>query len=103
MEIVLEIPEELKAVGEAVKAMVAQIGAAWRSTSGSQAVAYAEIEEQLAAGAAAIERAGHQAMLQGLDIDRPRVRIDGKGYAAVGRYAAAYYTMAGPVEVIRTL
>lgn len=103
MQIVLEIPEELKAVGEAVEAMVTQIEAAWRSTSGSQAVAYAEIEEQLAAGAAAIERAGHQAILQGLDVDQPHVRIDGKVYAAVGRYEAAYYTMAGPVEVTRTL
>jgi len=103
MQIVLEIPEELKAVGEAVEAMVNQIAAAWRSTGGSQAVAYAEIEEQLAAGAAAIERAGHQAILQGLDVDQPRVRIDGKVYAAVGRYAATYYTMAGPVEVTRTV
>jgi hypothetical protein len=103
MQIVLEMPEGLKAVGEAVEAMVSQIAAAWRSTGGSQAVAYTEIEEQLAAGAAAIERAGHQAILQGLDVDQPRVRIDGKGYGAVGRYAATYYTLAGPVEVTRTL
>src|SRR5262249_24694607 len=103
MQIVLEIPEELKAVGEAVAAMVTQIETAWRSTSGSQAVAYAEIEAQLAAGAAGIGGAGHQAILQGLDVDQPRVRIDGQVYAAVGRYKAAYYTMAGPVEVTRTL
>jgi hypothetical protein len=103
MQIVLEIPDELKAVGEAVEAMVDQIAATWRSTSGSQAVAYAEIEAQLATGTAAIERAGHQAILQGLDVDQPRVRIDGKVYAAVGRYAATYYTMAGPVEVTRTV
>ena len=103
MQIVLEIPEELKAVGEAAAARVNQIEAAWRSTGGSQAVAYAEIEAQLAAGAAAIERAGHQAVLQGLDVDQPHVRIDGQVYAAVGRYAATYYTMAGPVEVTRTL
>jgi hypothetical protein len=57
----------------------------------------------VAAGAAAIERAGHQAILQGLDVDQPRVRIDGQVYAAVGRYAATYYTLAGPVEVTRTL
>lgn len=102
MQIVLEIPDELKAVGEAVAAMVSQIAAAWRSTGGGQAVAYTEIEAQLAAGAAAIERAGHQAVLQGLDVDHPRVRIDGEVYAAVGRYTATYYTLAGPVEVTRT-
>src|SRR5262249_16007175 len=84
MQIVLEIPEELRGGGEAVAAMVTQIETAWRSTSGSQAVAYAEIEAQLTAGAAAIERAGHQAILQGLDVDQPRVRIDGQVYAAVG-------------------
>jgi hypothetical protein len=103
MQIVLEMPEELKAVGKAVEAMVSQIAAAWRSTGGSQAVAYSEIEEQLAAGAAAIERAGHQAILQGLDVDQSRVRIEGQAYAAVGRYEATYYTLAGPVEVTRTL
>src|SRR5262245_39780741 len=103
MRIVLEIPDELKAVGEAVAAMVSQIEAAWRSRGGSQAVAYAEIEAQLAAGAAALERAGHQAILQGLDVDQPRVRIEGQVSAAVGRYAATYSTMAGPVEVTRPL
>ena len=48
-----------------------------------------EIPEELkAVGAAAIERTGHQAMLQGLDVDHPRVRIDGTPYPRVGRYAA---------------
>lgn len=103
MQIVIEIPEELKAVGEAVEAPVRQIEATWRSTRGGQALAYAEIEQQLAAGAAAIERAGHQTVLQGLDVDQPRVRIEGKVYAQVGRYGATYYTMAGPVGVTRTL
>jgi hypothetical protein len=38
-----------------------------------------------------------------LDVDQPRVAIEGKVYGRVGRYAAPYYTMAGPVEVTRTL
>ena len=103
MEIVLEIPEELKAVGEAVEALLRLTAAAWRSTTGGQAVAYSEIEEQVAASVAAIERASHQAVLQGLDVDEPRVSIEGQPYARVGRYAATYYTLAGPVEVSRTL
>jgi hypothetical protein len=103
MQIVLEIPEELKAVGEAAEARVNQIEAAWRSRGGGQAVAYGEMEEQLAAGAAAIERAGHQAVWQGLAVDQPPLRIEGKVYAGVGRYAATSYTLAGPVEVTRTL
>ena len=103
MQIVIEISEELKAVGEAVEALARQIAAAWRSTRGGKALAYAEIEQQLAAGAAAIERAGHQAILQGLDVDRPQVLIEGKEYVRVGRYEATYYTLAGPVEVTRAL
>jgi hypothetical protein len=75
MQMVLEIPEELKGVGEAVQALVRQVEASWRSTRGGRAVDYAAIERQVAAGTAAIERASHQAVLQGLDIDQPRVGI----------------------------
>ena len=103
MQMVIEIPEELKGVGEAVSAMVRQVEATWRSTRGGRAVEYPEIEQQLAKGAAAIERASHQAVLQGLDVDQPRVLIEGQGYNRVGRYEADYYTMAGPVRVTHTL
>ena len=71
---------------------------AWRARDGLR-----HDWRQVAAGAAAIERASHQAVLQGLDIDQPRVRIEGQEYCRVGRYEAEYYTMAGPVRVIRTL
>ena len=64
---------------------------------------YAAIEQQLAAGAAAIERASHQAVLQGLDIDQPRVVIEGQVYRRVGRYEADYYTLAGPGRGTRTV
>jgi len=103
MQMVMEIPEELKGVGEAVQAMIRQVEASWRSTRGGRAIDYATIERQVAAGAAAIERASHQAVLQGLDIDQPRVRIEGQEYRRVGRYEADYYTLAGPVRVTRTL
>jgi hypothetical protein len=103
MQMVIEIPDELKGVGEAVRAMVQQVEATWRSTRGSRAVEYAGIEQQLAAGATAIERASHQAVLQGLDIDQARVVIEGQEYHRVGRYEADYYTMAGPVRVTRTV
>lgn len=103
MQMVLEMPEELKGVGEAVQALVRQVEASWRSTRGGRAIDYAAIERQVAAGAAAIERASHQAVLQGLDIDQPRVVIAGQEYRRVGRYEADYYTLAGPVRVTRTL
>jgi len=103
MQMVIEIAEELKGVGEAVQAMIRQVEASWRSTRGGRAVDYAAIERAVAAGAAAIERASHQAVLQGLDVDQPRVRIEGQVYRRVGRYEAEYYTLAGPVRVTRTL
>ena len=62
MQMMIEIPDELKGVGEAVSAMVTQVEATWRSIRGGRAVEYAEIERQVAAGAAAIERASHQAV-----------------------------------------
>lgn len=103
MQMVIEIPDELKGVGAAVSALVRQVEATWRSTRGGRAVDYAAIEGQVAAGAAAIERASHQAVLQGLDVDQPHVVIDGQRYSRVGRYEADYYTMAGPVRVTHTL
>jgi hypothetical protein len=103
MQMVLEMPDELKGVGEAVKAMIRQVEASWRSTRGGRAVDYATLEQQVAAGAAAIERASHQVVLQGLDIDQPRIVIAGQVYRRVGRYEAEYYTLAGPVRITRTL
>lgn len=93
MQMVIEIPEELKGVGEAVSNMIRQVQGAWRSTRGGKALDYVQIERQLAEGVAAIERASHQAVLQRLD----------KVYGRVGCYEAGYYTMAGPVVVTRTL
>ena len=78
MQMVLEMPEGLKGVGEAVQALVRQVAASWRRTRGGRAIDYAAIERQVAAGAAAIERASHQGVLQGLDIDQPRVVIEGQ-------------------------
>jgi len=102
MQMVSEMPEELKGVGEAVKAMIRQVEASWRRTRGGRAIDYATLERQVAAGAAAIERASHHAVLQGLSLDQPRVGIEGQVYHRVGRDEADYYTVAGPVRVLRT-
>ena len=40
MQMVIEMPDELKGVGEAVRAMVRQVEATWRSTRGGRAVDY---------------------------------------------------------------
>jgi hypothetical protein len=77
MQMMIDMPDELKDVGEAVRAMLRQVEAVWRSTGGGKALDYAEIEQRLAEGAAAIARASQQAVLQGLEVDQPRVAIAG--------------------------
>jgi hypothetical protein len=66
-------------------------------------VDYAAVERQIAQFTAQVERTSHQLVLSGLDVDAPRVLIGGKEYVRVERSCATYYTMAGPVEVERTL
>ena len=99
----IEILDELKGVAEAIRAMVRQVEAAWRSTRGGRALEYAEIAQRRAEGAAAIERARHQVVLQGVEVDQPRVVSAGQVYGRVGRYTADYCTLAGPVVVERPL
>jgi hypothetical protein len=103
MRRVREMPEELKGVGEAVQAMARRGEASWRRTRGGRAVDYATIERQGAAGAAAIERASPHAGLQGVDLDQPRVVIEGQGSRRGGRDEAGSSTLAGPVRVTRAL
>lgn len=83
MQMGSEIPDELTGIGEAVRARGRQVEAPWRSSRGGRGLDYAEIERQEAAGAAAIERASHQAGLRGLDVDQPRIGIEGQGIAAL--------------------
>lgn len=70
---------------------------------GGRSVDYAQTERDVSDRVAAIERAVHQALLSRLDLDCERVQIKGRLFARVGRYEATYYTLAGPVQVERSL
>jgi hypothetical protein len=48
-------------------------------------------------------REAHGTILSSLDIDAARVRVQGRLYHAVGRFAADFRTATGPVPVTRTL
>lgn len=102
-EIVIKVPEELRALGEAMQAMVDRVVAANRAAGDGRAVDYAPIEREIGALARATERGAHQGILQALDVDQPRVLIDGKPHARVERGPGPYYTMAGEVSVTRSL
>ena len=96
---VLEIPEGLEALGEAVAAMIARVQGTVAATGGGKAVDYGRVERAIADETGGIERAAHRAILQALDIDVPAVVIGGRRYTKVGqkvgRCEAPYHTVAG--------
>jgi hypothetical protein len=102
-KIVIEIPEELKELGEAFKAILANVGRTVARTGGGKAVDYAQVERAVAEEAARVERTTHQAILQALDIDVPAVIIGGVRHTKVGRCPAPYHSLAGSVAVERSL
>ncbi len=51
----------------------------------------------------AIECAAHEAALAALDVDEPRVRIDGVDHVRVGRHATTFMSQTGGVPVTRSL
>jgi hypothetical protein len=73
------------------------------SARGGRAIDYAEVEQKVAESLAELERAAHQEMLRGLEVDAPRVKIGGKTHWRVGHAPGTYCTMAGPVTVMRAL
>jgi hypothetical protein len=99
----IEVPQELKALGEAMMEAMAAVAKARAGTAAGKAVDYAAVEVAIGEATAQIERAGHQAVLQSLDVDRPSVMIGGARFAKVGRCEATCYTLAGPVVVERSL
>ena len=100
---VIRIPEELKELGEAFDAILANVQGTMARTVGGKAVDYAQVEAALSEDAARVERSAHQALLQSLDIDVPAVIIGGFRYTQVGRCPAPYHSMAGSVSVERSL
>jgi hypothetical protein len=102
-KMVIEIPEELRGLGEAFAGMVARVQGTVASTGGGKAVDYAMVETAVSEEAGGIERAAHRAILQSLDIDVPTVVIGGARYNRVGRCEAPYHTLAGSVSIERSL
>jgi hypothetical protein len=102
-KMVIEVPEELRDLGEAMVATLATVRRTLARTGGGKALDYAEVEGAVSEEAGKIERASHRAVLQALDIDQPMVVIGGIRYIRVGRCEAPYHTMAGSVSIERSL
>lgn len=103
MSRMIEVPEECQGLIKAVQNVLAQVKGCLSQTQGGRSLDYGPVERQIAQGVAEIEKAAHQAVLERRDVDAPRVLIGGQEHVRVGRYPATYYTMAGPVEVQRSL
>lgn len=100
---VIEVPEGLRGVGEAMAATLTELQATLGRTGGGKAVDYGKVESDISDQTGGIERAAHKAILQALDIDVPAVMIGGLRYTRVGRCEASYHTLVGSVSVERSL
>jgi hypothetical protein len=103
MPIVISIPDDCKSLADAVQQLVTSVDRAQRRADGGRALDYAQIERDIGERTAAIERAAHQNILTGLDVDAPAVVIDGRLHTRVHRTEGRYYTLAGDVAVERSL
>jgi len=103
MPILISIPDDCKPLADAINALVASVERARRRGDGGRAVEYAQVERELGARTAAVERAAHHDVLAALDIDAPAVVIDGRVHTRVHRTEGRYYTLAGDVVVERAL
>jgi len=102
-KMVIEVPESLREMGEAIVEMLAKAESAIARTGGGKAVDYAAVELELAMAAAKTEASAHRSVLHSLDVDVPAVVIGGIRYTRVGRCEAPYHTMVGSVSVERSL
>jgi len=102
-KVVIEVPEELRGLGEAFAAMVARVQGTVARTGGGKAIDYGQVEAAITEEAGAMERAAHRAILQALDIDVPAVVIGGIRYVQVERCEGPYHTLAGSVSIERSL
>ncbi len=89
-------------LAEAITQLIARTAQALHRAGGGRAVDYAQIEREVGADTAAVERAAHQSVLAAFDVDEPTVVIEGRVHTRVVRSEGRYDTMAGDVTVPRS-
>ena len=103
MPMMLEVEEKYQALVDAFLQVLNTVRAQQKAAGDGAPVDYRQVEQEVAQGTAALERAAHAAVLGTLDVDAPQVVIEGQTYRKVMRSLGSYYTMAGAVCVERTL
>ncbi len=101
--IVLEIPEEVNAVAPALLDMVETVQRQVQRGRMGASVDFAQFERLLADKMNAVERAALGVALGALDVDFPKVLIDGVLHRQVLRTGTTFMGLAGPVSVMRSL
>jgi hypothetical protein len=102
-QIFIALPSELKHLATSIQTLVDSAKGLLRCGSGGRAVDYVAIEQEIEEKTAAVERSSHVAILESLEVDSPRVTIQGETYRRVGHGLGTYYTKAGAIQVKRAL
>jgi hypothetical protein len=98
--IMLEVPAALKKMVPALRDLLERVGKQVERAAGlAPTTAYEDFESTLREGLCAIECAAHGVALAALDVDAPRLRIDGVEHVQVGRYPTTFMSQAGEVPI----
>jgi hypothetical protein len=101
--VILEVEAEYQPMVDAFAELLKKVREQRAAMADGKAVKYEQTEQEVAQGTAAVERAAHAVLLSALDIDAPQVVVGGQAHRRVLRTIGSYYTMAGPVSLMRTL
>jgi hypothetical protein len=100
----LEISDVLKPMFEPLRELLAEAQAQVdRGRALGRETQYESFEGRLVDKLASVERAAHEAALSALDVDAPRLLINGELHARVVRDKTTYMSQAGEVPVVHTL
>lgn len=99
----LEIPAALKSMFVPLKELISCTEDQIEKVRGRGQAQYESFEQRLAETTAAVERSAHQATLSALDVDAPKILINGELHSRVGRYETTFMTQPGGVPVTRSL
>lgn len=101
--IIIEIPEDLKALEEPVRAVIELVAQQAKRGRQGVRVSYDRFCEGVSNAVGAIERGAHAAALAALDIDAEAITVDDELFRKAGRNPGTYYTKAGPVTLERSI
>jgi hypothetical protein len=102
-QIVIDVPDELNALGPVLKDWVKTVVKGLSRTVGGRPFDTEVFGREVWEAAGAVHRVAWKAVLTRLDVDAPRVKIGGQVHHRVGREDASYYTPDGAVVVPRSL